>query len=136
MPGPAKAALRSIYNGFYNGSKRAHILRTFCSKPSSQGTPTERSLAAPALGEARVSKKSPMVRDIGVMQKMHILFCPRSPRSSSGWWKDVFTNEFSPESRQGLSAFSLSGGIRLVGLKLHSSKLTARQAGRAQEHFA
>ncbi len=29
-----------------------------------------------------------MVRDIGVVQKIHFLFCPRSAPSSPGWWKD------------------------------------------------
>ncbi len=69
-PGSAKAALRRIYNG----SKRAHIFSILCSKSSPQGTPTERSHAAPALGEARVSKKSPMLRDRGVIQKIHFYF--------------------------------------------------------------
>ena len=66
-------------------AKRAHLQRLqkgtylitfFCLQSCSQGTPTERSLAAPALGEACVSKKSPMVRDRGVIQKMHIYFAP------------------------------------------------------------
>ncbi len=110
-----------LQNGrIYNGSKRAHIVSIFSSKSSSQGTPTERSLAAPAHGEACVSKKSPMVRDIGVVQKMHFYFVLVLLLAPPAGGK-MIGNAFSSAETLRVSTPSSHGRtIRLVGLKLHS----------------